>query len=81
MPSPDDGATTPAASPTSTTSRPLSHRGSGFMGKGAPSRRNVAESPKPAVSRKRPTALRSEKPLSALPVPTLTVLPCGNTQP
>jgi hypothetical protein len=32
MPSPDAGATTPAASPASTTSRPLSQRGSGFIG-------------------------------------------------
>jgi CitB-like protein len=36
---------------------------------------------RPAASRRRPTAARSEKPLSALPVPTLMVWPCGKTQP
>ena len=51
--SPEAGATTPAASPASTTSRPLSKRLSGFRGMGAPSRRIVDVSARP-VSLRRP---------------------------
>jgi hypothetical protein len=58
----------------------LSQRGSGFIGIGAPSRRSTGVL-QAAGARSSPTALRSEKPLSALPVPTLSVSPCGNTQP
>ena len=47
MPSPEAGATTPAASPASTTSRPLSQRLSGLSGMGAPSRRTVSAPRRP----------------------------------
>ena len=53
MPSPDAGATTPAASPATTTSRPLSHFFSGFSGIGAPSRRIVAQLGEPRVAAQR----------------------------
>ena len=81
IPSPDAGATTPDASPASTTSRPLSQRGRGFIGIGAPSRRTTSASARPAASRNVPTPPRSENPLHALPVPMLTVPPCGKIQP
>ena len=81
MPSPEAGATTPAASPAITTLRPLSQRRRGFIGNGAPSRRMVSAPAKPTEERSELVALRKEKPLSALPVPMLKVSPCGNTQP
>ena len=80
MPSPEAGATTPAASPASTTSRPLSHLRSGLSGIGAPSRRMVSQPARPMVSRSSAIEPRSEKPLFIEPVPMLAVSPCGNTQ-
>ena len=77
MPSPDAGATTPAASPASTVSRPLSQRLSGFSGIGAPSDRTVSQPSRPVVARNAPTAPFKEKPLFADPTPTLVVSPCG----
>ena len=63
------------------TSRPLSQRFSGFSGIGAPSladrRRRLADSSGAAQVRDRRF---SEKPLCALPVPTLMVSPCGKIQ-
>ncbi len=70
----------PAASPASTTSRPLSQRFSGFSGIGAPSRRMVSVPSSPVAARKASTERRSEKPLWAEPVPMLTVSPCGKIQ-
>ena len=81
MPSPEAGATTPAASPASTTSRPLSHVRSGLSGIGAPSRRMVSQLGEAERLRAgRATEPRSEKPLFIEPVPMLAVSPCGKTQ-
>ncbi len=51
MPSPEAGATTPAASPARITSRPLSQRRSGLSGMGAPSRRMVSTWSRPVAPR------------------------------
>ena len=74
-----DGATTPQASPTRITSRPLSQRFIGFSGIGAPSRRSVSQSASPVRARSSVIAPLRLKPLLAVPVPTLIVAPCGKT--
>ena len=80
MPSPEAGATTPAASPARMTSLPLSQRFRGFSGIGAPSLRIVPTRLSCVSSRRAWTEPLSEKPLLALPVPTLIVSPCGKIQ-
>jgi hypothetical protein len=80
MPSPDAGATTPAASPANTTFRPSSQRFSGCSGIGAPSRRIVSTPSNPERARSAPTAPRSPKPFCMEPVPTLAVSPWGKIQ-
>jgi len=81
MPSPDDGATTPAASPASTTSRPLSHRSRGFRGIGAPSLRMVSQSSSPEAARSAAVARLRSTSRTIDPMPTLADFPWGKTQP
>ena len=55
--------------------------GYGRSGIGAPSHRTVPTASSPADARSAATAWRNGNPFRAVPQPTLTVAPCGKTQP
>jgi hypothetical protein len=82
MPSPEAGATTPAASPASThfaTVVPARQRLQRDRRAFATHRHQAIQ---PAgAAQVAAVPVRNEKPLSALPVPMLTVSPCGKTHP
>ena len=75
MPSPELGATTPAASPATSTSLPLSHLLSGLRGIGAPSFLIVLHLSNPARLLSSEVAVFRSNPWCPVPIPIDALLP------